>query len=48
MHIRIGFVSVPFLILLGYINFQADANGAKTEATVDDVIKIVEDLTRIH
>lgn len=28
--------------------FQADTSGAKSEATVDDVIKIVEDLTRIH
>lgn len=30
------------------INFQIDVGGTKREATVDDVIKIVEDLTRIH
>lgn len=28
--------------------FQIDVGGSKREATVDDVIKIVEDLTRIH
>lgn len=28
--------------------FQIDVGGTKREATVDDVIKIVEDLTRIH
>lgn len=31
-----------------FIHFQIDSNGVKTEASVDDVIKIVEDLTRIH
>lgn len=28
--------------------FQNDSNGLKKEATIDDIIKIVEDLTRIH
>jgi hypothetical protein len=29
-------------------NSQIDVEGQKKDATVDDIIKIVEDLTRIH
>lgn len=31
-----------------YKLLQIETNGTKRDATVDDVIKIVEDLTRIH
>lgn len=40
-----------FVILSKYLTKflpQIDINGQKTDATVDDIIKIVEDLTRIH
>lgn len=36
------------LVFLKLNIFQIDVNGAKEEATVDNVIKIVEDLTRMH
>lgn len=31
-----------------FLYFQLTVNGEKQEADVDDVIKIVEDLTRMH
>lgn len=35
--------------LFGVVQFQIDdGSGMKREATVDEVIKIVEELTRIH
>ena len=39
---------IELYMFLIEIFFQIDREGVKTEASIDDIVKIVEELTRIH